>query len=177
MSYFDAVACGRFKRVNNQWAFYPWGEREGYLLPAREDYWRMHAWTSQILKVWVLLTLGVWMMVGPVSVPLVAVPLLAWYRRRLRTVLAGLPRTAIRLGHLESYQARGEAHSWQSLWITAGVSVLAISAAVAIAARDADLRLSSLLLGAWFAILLAGAVVMILSKSRSDRKAASPHAV
>src|SRR5688572_30553375 len=78
MTYFDALASGRFKRVEHQWAFYPWGDSRGYLLPSRETYWRIHAWAAQTVKIWVLLTAAVWVLVGPVSIALVGVPVFAW---------------------------------------------------------------------------------------------------
>jgi hypothetical protein len=175
MTYFDAIASGRFKRVQEQWAFYPWTDRHGYLLPTREDYWRVHAWAAQIVKVWILLTVAVWVLVGPVSVPIVAVPLLVWYRRRLRKVVDGLPTTTVRLTLAESYRIRGETHSWRSLWLTATMSALVMSIAFGVAILRPELRVSGIVVGLWFAVILAGVYLMIRSKVRSE--AASSGAV
>jgi hypothetical protein len=177
MTYFDAVASGRFKRVEEHWAFYPWGESIGYLLPARENYWRIHAWAAQTVKVWVLLTGAVWVLVGPVSIPLVGVPLFAWYRRRLRNVVKGLPRTAVRMTRAESYRARAEAHSWRTLWLAAATSVVATAAAFAVAAVRPELRVSGVITGLWFVAVLAGVSLMIRSKWRGDASARPVRAV
>jgi hypothetical protein len=153
------------------------GESIGYLLPTRENYWRIHAWAAHTVKVWVLLTVAVWVLVGPVSIPLVGVPLFAWYRRRLRNVVKGLPRTAVPLTRAESYRARGEAHSWRSLWLAAAASVVAASVAFAAAAVRPELRVSGLIMGLWFTAVLAGVYLMIRSKLRGDASARSVRAV
>jgi hypothetical protein len=173
MTYFDAIASGRFKRVEEQWAFYPWGESIGYLVPARENYWTIHAWAAQIVKVWVLLTGVVWVLVGPASIPLVAVPLFARYRRRLRQVVKGLPRTAVRLTRAESYRIRGEAHSWRTLWLAVAASVVATSVAFAAAVMRPELRIVGVIMGLWFTAVLPGLCFMIRCKWRGDARTRS----
>jgi hypothetical protein len=144
MSYSDAFATGRFKQVDGQWAFYPWGHRCGYLLPAREDYWRLHAWTARVVRLWIWLTVALWMLLGPMSVPIVAVLVLAWYRRRAGMAVAGLVPTAVRLTVRESYRARAEEHSLRSLLVSATLSALGTTIALRTAAVQPEL-----LPGAW----------------------------
>jgi hypothetical protein len=177
VTYFDALASGRFKRVEDQWAFYPWGDNRGYLLASRENYWRIHAWAAQTVKTWVLLTAAVWVLVGPVSIVLVGVPVFAWYRRRLRNIVRGLPTTAVRLTRAESYRARGEAHSWRTLWLTAATSVVGASVAFGTATVRSELRVSGVIIGVWLAAVLAGVGLMIRSKWRAEAKAGSVCAV
>jgi hypothetical protein len=173
MTYFDAVASGRFKRVEEQWAFYPWGESHGYLLPTRENYWSIHAWAARIIKVWLLLTVVTWVLVGPVSIPIVAVPVFAWYRRRLRRVVEGLPRTTVQLTRAESYRIRSEAHSWRTLWLAAAAAAAASSVAFAAAVMRPERRIVAGIMGLWFTAILSGVCFMIRSKWRGDDSARS----
>jgi hypothetical protein len=173
ITYFDAVASGRFTRVGERWAFYPWGERRGYLLPSREHHWRLHAWTAKVVKLWLLLTAGLWILLGPVSVPLAGVPILAWCQVRVSSVLAGLPRTETRRARLDGHRARAEAHSWRALWFTAAVSLLGTAAASTTAVAIPELLVSSLVAGVAFAIPLGGATLMIRFKTLSERRESS----
>jgi hypothetical protein len=177
MKYFDAFATGRFKQVDGRWAFYPWGHSRGYILPAREHYWRLHAWTAQVLQVWVWSTIGLWLLLGPISVPIVAVPVLAWYRRRAGMAVLGLEATDVRLTLGESYRARAEVHTYRSLMVSATLSALAMTIALGAAVARPELRLPAGLAGLWFAAACAAACYM-LSAKRDSRKSdveAAPH--
>jgi hypothetical protein len=177
VNYADAFAAGRFKQVDGQWAFYPWGHRCGYLLPAREDYWRLHAWTAQVVRLWIWLTVALWMLLGPMSVPIVAVLVLAWYRRRAGMAVAGLVPTAVRLTVRESYRSRAEAHSLRSLLVSATLSALATTVALGAAAVRPEMRLTGGLAGIWFAAICAAAIYMAAAKLRSAGRADSPDVV
>jgi len=165
MTYFDAIAAGRFKQVEGRWVFYPWAQTAGYLLPRPEEHWSTHAWVVRCLKGWVLAGVAVWLLFGPALVLPVVVGFFTWIRLRSRRVCRGYPMVVVPLTMTESYRARAEVHTWRSLQILAAASFVVMSLGIFAAVAEPAIRASGVLIAVSFGLSLASTSFLLHCKA------------
>lgn len=148
MGYFDALAAGSFKNLENgKQAFYPWGRLgKGYELQTDEQYESIRRFVIRYYAA--SLVIGVALAVGIGWFAFAILPIGGLYfHLAVRRHLGGMPTASEKLSVKESYEAQARLHNPWILWAALIISLLFVCAGAVLLFGNGDLKAGLLVIG------------------------------